>query len=172
VPLDSPGARMKVGEPTFSRTRSYTVSQLGEAYSILVAVVAGSTQFSSVDVSDVLAWRTTVRVPSWVAPSVTRWIVMGRPPTGPNIWRRVRTSLTGRFTRCAAIAASASCDHAPPLLPKPPPVKYEMTFTFSGGMPKVFATVLRTEKIPCVDSYSVSMSPSQLAIVLWTSMAL
>ena len=31
VPVDSPGARMNVGEPTLSRTRSYTVSRFGHA---------------------------------------------------------------------------------------------------------------------------------------------
>ena len=40
---------------------------------------------SIVEVFDVLAWRIAVSAPSRVAPSEMRWMVIGRPPTGPNI---------------------------------------------------------------------------------------
>jgi hypothetical protein len=64
----------------------------------------------------------------------------------------VSTSFTGRDTCFAAIAARYTCDHGPPLLPKPPPVKYDTTRTFSGGMPNARATLFRTLKKPCVES--------------------
>src|SRR5437763_13405161 len=85
VPVDSPGARMNVGEPTLRRLRSYVVSTFGQAYSIRVCDVDGSIQSSIVEVFDVLAWRIAVSAPSRVAPSEMRWMVIGRPPTGPNI---------------------------------------------------------------------------------------
>src|SRR5256885_226425 len=49
----------------------------------------------------------TVRWPSLLAPSTTRWLVAGRPPTGPNIYGRDNISFTGRFTRRTAIPAGA-----------------------------------------------------------------
>jgi hypothetical protein len=96
---------------------------LGHAYSIRVWFVAGSVQSSIVDVLEVHVCRTPRSVPSFAAPSATCWTVIGRPPTGPNICRRVRASFTGRWACFAAIAARKTCDHGPPLLPNPPPVK-------------------------------------------------
>jgi hypothetical protein len=105
-----------------------------------------------VEVLEVLLCRMAVSAPARSAPNATCCTVRGRPPTGPNICRRVSTSFTGRPDSRAAIAARISCDHAPPLLPKPPPVKCDTTRTLSRGMPNVCATVLRTLVIPCVDS--------------------
>ena len=107
-----------------------------------VVFAAGSSQSSSVEVLDVLRCRSAVSVPSCMAPNVRRCTVSGRPPTGPNICRRVRTSFTGRPTCRAAIAERITCDHADPLQPNPPPRKYETTRTFSFGSWNAFATVV------------------------------
>ena len=66
----------------------------------------------------------------------------GRLPTGPNICGRSSTSFTGRPTALAHSAASATCDQAEPLQPKPPPTNGSITDTFSGAMPKIFASVV------------------------------
>ncbi|MNT66204.1 hypothetical protein D3C72_2042510 [compost metagenome] len=97
---------------------------------------------------------------------------MGRAPTVPNICGRSTTSLTGRPACCAAIAASTTCDHTEPLQPKPPPTNGQTTRTFSAGMPSVPDTALRTPVMYWVESYSVSSSPSQLAIVACGSIGL
>ena len=76
----------------------------------------------------------------------------GRLPTGPNICGRSSTSLTGRPTAFAAIAASTTCDQAEPLQPKPPPTKGSITRTFSGAMPSVLATVVAVAATYCVAS--------------------
>ena len=144
VPEASPGARMKVGVPTLRRTRKWLVSSLGQAYRIRVASAAGSSHSSIVDVLDVLSCRTAVSVPSRAAPSVTCCTVCGRPPTGPNICRRVRASFTGRPTSRDAIAASMTCDQAEPFPPNAPPMNCDITRTCSGGMLNVFAATPRT----------------------------
>jgi hypothetical protein len=38
------------------------------------------------------------------------------------------------------------------LLPNPPPVKYDTTRTFSGGMANARAMLFLTLKMPCVES--------------------
>src|SRR5207248_8622697 len=109
-------------------------------------------QRSGVDVLDARSWMIAVIVPSRRPPTTTCCTVYGRAPTGPNIWRRVSTIFTGRFTCRAAIAARTTCDHADPFEPNAPPTNFEMTRTFSSGMPSVLATNLLTPYTYCVAS--------------------
>ena len=113
-----------------------------------------------------------VKRPSGPAPKAMRCSVRGRPPTGPNICGRSRTSLTGRPAWRAAIAASTTCDHTEPLQPNPPPTNGHTTRSLSGDRPSVLATVRRTPETYCVLSYNVRESPSHTAMVAWGSMGL
>jgi hypothetical protein len=70
LPVDSPGARMNVGDPTFIRTSSWSVSMFGDSYIIRVIMPLDSRKSSSVDVVAIVRCLTTVRVPSFFAPSV------------------------------------------------------------------------------------------------------
>ena len=112
----------------------------------------GSVKSSNNEVCDITSWRIASSLPSRPAPSAMRCSVCGRPPTGPNICGRASEIFTGRAARCAAIAASTTCDQVEPLQPKPPPTKGETTRTRSGWMPRVFATVSRTPEMYCVES--------------------
>jgi len=64
----------------------------------------------------------------------------------------------------AGKAAITECFHAICFAPKPPPMCGVRTRTRSFGSPSFPATSSRTAKMPCVDSYSVSSSPSQTAV--------
>src|ERR1700722_217462 len=112
------------------------------------------------------AWcLTATSFPSFVAPSWMWLIVVGLAPTGPNIGVRSSPSFTGRFTACAAIAASTVCDHIEPFVPNPPPTQGHITCTASGSIEKIFARLDFTPLIPCVASYTLSLPPSHHAIV-------
>ena len=85
---------------------------------------------------------------------------------------RSNASLTGVPVIFDAIAASITWVQALPLLPKPPPTKGHSTRIFSGAMPKVLAAVLRTPEMFWLESYKVSSSPLQAAMVAWGSIGL
>ena len=78
-------------------------------------------------------------LPSGVAPRATRCTVRGRWPVVKNICLRVSTSLTGRPTWRAAMAASVTCGQVLRLVPKAPPMNGQITCTFSAGRPKMAA---------------------------------
>ncbi len=152
MPVASPGARWNVGVPTFIVTRRCVVSRVALAYSMRVWSADGSTNSSKVDVCETTACRVAASRPSAPHASAIVCSVIGRPPTGPNICVRSMTSLTGRFTARAAIAAITTCDHVEPLQPKPPPTNGQTTRTFFGSMPSVRAIVLRSPTTSCVAS--------------------
>ncbi len=131
-----------------------------------------STQSSMTDVSAMVAWLTAVSLPPASAPSASVCSVCGRLPTEPNICGRSSASLTGRPTALAHIAAKATCDHAEPLQPKPPPRNGSITVTFSGAMPKILASVVLTPPTFWVASCSVSLSPFHSAMVACGSIGL
>ena len=91
-----------------------------------------------------LCWLSAVISPSFVPPALTRILVWGRPPTGPNICGRVKASFTGRPTCFAASALMSTCDHAEPLQPNAPPTNFVSTRTFSFGSWNAVASLLRT----------------------------
>lgn len=163
---------MKVGVPTFSDTIRCVVAWFGTAYMIRDGIPHISVQSSNVEVVTTESWRIAVSVPSARAASTTRCSVYGREPTGPNICGRVSTSRTGRPACFAAIAHSDTCDHDEPLQPKPPPRNGDSTRTCSGAMPNTAATAVLAPDTPCVASCSVSVGPSQRAIVACGSIGL
>ena len=82
------------------------------------------------------------------------------------------TSLTGRPSFRAAATASGVCVHGHSLPPNPDPRNLLMTRTFSTGKPNICASTLRQFTIPCVESYTVNIEPSQLAVVACSSSGL
>src|SRR5439155_1742325 len=103
--------------------------------------------------------------PSFATPSATVWIVSGRWPASVAIWRRVRTSLTGRPTTFAAAAASRLCCQVNPFDPNAPPTNGATTRTLSGGNPNTPATTFRVAWTHREESCSVSASPRHSATV-------
>ena len=88
-----------------------------------------------------------------------------RCPLDVNICGRVSISFTGRRTCRAAIAVSVTFGHTIALAPNPPPTNCVITRTWAIGRPSSWATVCWVARMPWVDSYSVSMPPSQTATV-------
>ncbi len=101
---------------------------------------------------EITAWRVAASLPSRPVASEIDCSVIGRPPTGPHICGRSRTTLTGRFTARAAIAAITTCDQVDPLQPKPPPTNGQTTWTLAASIPRLFATMLCTPPMDCVES--------------------
>src|SRR3954447_2903527 len=99
-------------------------------------------------------------LPSEVAPRATRCSVAGRCPFVKKSCLRGNHNFTGRFTTYVANAAANTCGHVHPLLPNAPPTNGDMTSMFSFGMPNAFAIVVRTAKMFCDESCSVSRLPS------------
>jgi hypothetical protein len=84
----------------------------------------------------------------------------------------VTATLTGRPTIRAAMTARMACGRARSLEPKPPPTCSATTRTRSGGRPNALATAWLTNVGACVDSCSVTPSPSQTAMVACGSIGL
>ena len=93
-------------------------------------------------------------------------------PPEVNIWPRGRTSRTGRRTCWAARAVRVTCGQTMALDPKAPPTKRVSTRILDGDSPSSAATVSCTALMPWQESYSVSWSPSQAAVVVSASSAL
>src|SRR6266516_2176660 len=81
-------------------------------------------------------------------------------------------TLTGRSTARAAIAASTDAERGTNLDPNPPPTYSATTWTASIGRSNSPANLLATRYGPWVESYSVSVSPSQAAMVAGGSIGL
>ena len=105
-------------------------------------------------------------------PSRSRWRVAPRWPTGPNIWSRRSTSLTGRPSIRAASTARICGPARIAFDPKPPPRNGLRSVTFSGGMPKKAAKARCAIAIAWFGVSSVSRSPSHAATIACGSMAL
>ena len=121
-------------------------------YRDLVMVVDGSEKSSTKELLLTVSCISACKVPSRAAPRRILCSVIGRDPTGPNIWVRSRASLTGTPVSLAAIAVSITCVQALPLLPKPPPRKGHRTRTLDGSMPKVRAAVFCTPEMFWLES--------------------
>ena len=111
------------------------------------------------------SWMMAVRRPSRADPRATRWSVVGRNPVPKYIWRRVRTSLTGRPTWRAASAAMVTWGQVRRDEPKAPPTNGEITRTFSADRPNTAAISSAVLWTHWVLSHRVRRSPSQAATV-------
>jgi hypothetical protein len=118
------------------------------------------------------SWMTETSLPSRFAPRATRCSVSGRWPFVKKSCLRGSHNFTGRFTSRAAKTPISTCGHDEPLLPNAPPTNGETTWTFSRGMPKARASVWREAKMFCVESWSVTRSPSQAATIACASIGL
>ena len=81
------------------------------------------------------------------------------------ICSRVSASFTGRPTALEAATAIQTCGQASPLLPNAPPTKGDSTRTFSVFSPNRSHSISRTPNTYCEASCTVSLSPSQAAVV-------
>jgi hypothetical protein len=88
------------------------------------------------------------------------------------ICRRLSTSLTGRPVSRAASAATTVCGQQRSPLPKPPPTNGLMTRTASAGRSNTAASSSCVPITHWVLSHTVSLSPSQRAIVACGSIGL
>ncbi len=96
----------------------------------------------------------------------------GRWPTGPYIWARRSTSLTGLPTSRAARMPRICGPEISPLEPKPPPRKGLRIWIFSGAMPKSPAMRPWAMARPWLGVSMESVSPSHAATIACGSIAL
>ena len=163
---------MNVGVIVLPRTSRCTPWNAGLAYSCEAAPKAGSAQSSNGDVTEIFWCRIAVSVPSRRAPSSMCCSCSSRCPQEVNIWPRGSASRTGRRTCWAASAVSVTCGHTMALQPNAPPTYRVSTRILDGDMPSSAATVSCTALMPWQESYRVSWSPSQTAVVVSASIGL
>ena len=110
-------------------------------------------------------------MPSADTPALTRAAADGRLPVARCSSLRSSISLTGAlasFASRAQISPSAPTLNA--LLPKPPPMYWQMTRTLACGMLSAVAKFSRAPLMPCVEIQTVSLSPSHSHTVPCDSM--
>src|SRR6185295_19804006 len=85
----------------------------------------------------------------------------GRLPVARCSSLRSSMSLTGAFAALASLAQiSPSAPTLNALLPKPPPMYWQMTRKLACGIRNALAKFSRAPLIPCVEIHAVSLSPS------------
>ena len=132
-----------------------------------------SAQSSSIEVSEMVSWRDR-REPA-VARRAERERLLGVRPVADRAehLRPLEHELDRPADDLrAASAASTTCDQAEPLQPKPPPTNGRDHVTFSGAMPKIFASVVLHAADVLGRVVQVSRSPSQSATVACGSIGL
>ena len=126
VPIDSPGARMKVfGTMSISAT-CCTILKLPAAYRCRAGKVNCSGQLLWAVIAAVPVCISASKWPSAVAPIATRCSVVVRPPMVRYTPSRESTKRTGRPESLAAAAARTWCCHSV-LPPNAPPTYGEDT---------------------------------------------
>src|SRR5215472_4628509 len=98
--------------------------------------------------------------PSADTPALIFDVADGRLPVARCSSLRSSISLTGAF---AALASFAQIRPSAPtlsaLLPKPPPIYWQITRTLACGIPSAPAKFSRAPLTPCVETHAVSLSP-------------
>jgi hypothetical protein len=134
--------------------------------------MTASVNVSYEEVSASMSWIAAVSRPRRSLPRRSRYSYDGLKPVPKYICLRLSTSLTGRFVSRAARAATTLCGQQRRPLPKPPPTNGLMTRTASAGRPNTAASSSCVPITHCVLSQTVSLSPSQRAMVACGSIGL
>ena len=163
---------MNSGVPLSTRTASCAVLITGLAYRVCEASAAGSKKSSNMLDTVLALCSSAVKRPAASAPIRKRWRVGERWPTGPYICSRRSTSLTGLFTRRAAMMPRICGPEIKPLQPKPPPRKGLRICTFSGAMPNRPAMRDCAIASPWLGVSIESLSRSHVAVIACGSIGL
>ena len=99
-------------------------------------------------------------VPSADTPALMRAAADGRLPVARCSSLRSSISFTGTFACLASRAQISPSAPSCSLLPKPPPMYWQITRTLDCGMASAVAKLSRAELTPCVETHAVSLSPS------------